>query len=206
MTAPNEPPAHIAQPHIWTTSVNEPSWLQVRTWRVFGAAVYVSRRVIVAISLMAVIAFRSPMMAVGAIFSYLAIIFVHELGHAWIAHRLGYEIFAIHIGLVHGRCEIEPPYSHWDAVLISWGGVVAQLLVAAAVLSASPLLPGTISNYFGPFVLFLGYFNVIVAVGNLAPARGLDGALAWRIFPEMVRRIRGRDTMRDAIKRASKRR
>jgi len=89
-------------------------------------------------------------MAVGAIISYLAIIFVHELGHAWVASRLGYEVFAIRIGLIHGRCEFEAPYSLWDAALVSWGGVLAQLLVAAVVLLISSVLPDDSGNYFGP--------------------------------------------------------
>ena len=185
--------------------MSELSWLRVRAWRIFGAAIYVSWRVFVATALLAVIALKSPIMAVGATISYLAIIFVHELGHAWVANRLGYEVFAIRIGLIHGRCEFEAPYSLWDAALVSWGGVLAQLLVAAVVLLIGSVLPNNIGNYFGPIVLFLGYLNVVIAVGNLAPRCGLDGALAWQVFPEMVRRYRGRDTVRDAIRRASKR-
>lgn len=86
------------------------------------------------------------------------------------------------------------------------GGVLAQLLMAAAVLLVGSVLSDDSGNYFGPIVLFLGYFNIVIAMGNLAPRRGLDVALAWQVFPEIVRRYRGRDTVRDATRRASKRR
>jgi membrane-associated protease RseP (regulator of RpoE activity) len=37
-------------------------------------------------------------------------------------------------------------------------------------------------GYMGPIIGVLGYLNIFIALMNLAPAHGLDGERAWRIF------------------------
>jgi Zn-dependent protease len=181
-------------------------WLRLRTTRVFGASIYVHWHVLIAVCALAVIALGSWIFAVGALISYITAIFIHEVGHAAVARQLGYDVHAIRIGLVHGRCEYEHPHSLWDASLISWGGVVAQLLVAAVVFTVAAAISGETANYFGPIVICLGYLNVVMAMMNLIPRPPLDGDLAWRIFPAMRTKLRVGGSVRSAIKRAARRR
>jgi len=182
------------------------SWLRVRQCRIFGAPVYVHWYVLVVAAILVVLALRNAILALTALASYLAIILVHETGHAAVARRLGYEVSAVRIGLVHGRCEYQHPDSLWDAALVSWGGVIAQLLVAALVFILASFLSDGAATYFGPVVIFLGYINIAVAFINLSPSAPFDGRLAWRMFPELVARIRGRLAVRRVIKRAARRR
>jgi Zn-dependent protease len=40
-------------------------------------------------------------------------------------------------------------------------------------------------------LFIFGQYSLVVAVFNLLPVRGLDGAMAWRIIPEAIKRLRG---------------
>jgi Zn-dependent protease len=153
-----------------------------------------------------VLALKNWVLAITCLISYVAIIFIHEVGHAAVARRLGYEVTSIRIGLLHGRCEYEHPNSALDASLVSWGGILAQLLIAALVFSIAAAASGGLSDYFGPIVIFLGYINIVIAAINLTPRAPFDGYLAWRIFPAMIDKFRGETVVRRAIRRASKRR
>jgi Zn-dependent protease len=182
------------------------SWLPLRGWVIFGAAIYVHQYVLIASAALMVLAVRNWVLAIIGLASYMAIIFAHEMGHAAIARYLGYEVTAIRVGLLHGRCEYEHPDSALDASLVSWGGVLAQFLIAALVFGVASVVSGSLSDYFGPIVIFLGYINIVIAAMNLTPWAPFDGYLAWRIFPIMLDKIRGEIVVRRTIKRDSKRR
>ena len=79
-----------------------PTWLQFRRTRILGARIYVHWSVLVVVALLALVSIRSPIYAAVAIASYLGIIVIHEAGHAWVAHRLGYGVDAIHVSFLHG--------------------------------------------------------------------------------------------------------
>jgi Zn-dependent protease len=180
-------------------------WLRFHGWQILGATIYVHQYVLVAMAALLALALRNWVLAITCLLSYLAIIFVHEVGHAAIARHLGYEVTAIRIGLLHGRCEYEYPESAWHASLVSWGGILAQLLIAAFVFAVAGVVSGSLSDYFGPIVIFLGYMNVVIAAINLTPRAPFDGYLAWRIFPAILDKVRGETVVRRAIRRASKR-
>jgi stage IV sporulation protein FB len=182
------------------------SWLRFRGWQIFGAAIYVHHYVLVALAILLVLALANWMLAITCLISYVAIIFVHEVGHGAVARYLGYEVTGIRVGLFHGRCEYGHPHSAWDASLVSWGGIIAQLLIAALVFAVAGVLSGNLSDYFGPIVIFLGYMNIVIAAVNLTPRAPFDGYLAWRIFPAIFKKVKGESAVRRAIKRASKRR
>lgn len=163
-------------------------WLQLRRARILGARVYVHWSVFAVVLLLALVSLRSPIYAAISIASYLAVIVIHETGHAWVARRLGYHVDAIRIGFFHGRCEGEAPDSESDDVMIAWGGVLAQLAVAIPILIVAKLSGDPDFGYAGPIVGILGQINVLIALLNLAPAPGLDGHMAWRAVPLLWRR------------------
>jgi Zn-dependent protease len=181
-------------------------WLRFRGWQIFGAGIYVHRYVLVALAALLVLALANWVLAITCLVSYVAIILVHEAGHAAVARYLGYDVTAIRIGLLHGRCEYEHPHSGWDASLVSWGGILAQLLVAALVFSIAGVVSGNLSDLFGPIVIFLGYMNIVIAAVNLTPRAPFDGYLAWRIFPAILEKVKSETVVRRAIRRAAKRR
>jgi Zn-dependent protease len=144
--------------------------------------------VLVVVALLALVSIRSPIYAAVAIASYLGIIVIHEAGHAWVARRLGYGVDAIHVSFLHGYCTHDMPYNETDHVLIAWGGVAAQLVVAIPVLTVATIFDRQDFGYAAPAIAFLGYVNIVIALANLAPAPGFDGRIAWRVVPLLWKR------------------
>ena len=177
----------------------------VRGLRVFGAPVYLHISAVVVAGILGLSAVKSPIYGIVAIVSYLSIIFVHEAGHALVAHRMGFRVLNIQVGWFHGVCEYEGAPDEWGAILVAWGGVSAQVAVAIVVLTIAALLPGDDLGYFGPVAVFLGVVNLAVAAINLAPSDGLDGGLAWRIVPYLLQNRRSRRPTRSARDKARKR-
>lgn len=165
-------------------------WISLGRLSAIGSPVSVHWSVLLIIAVLVLYAVGSPAYAALAIVSYLAMIAIHELGHALVARRLGCEVLEIRIAVLHGQCIYEQADRGWDRALIAWGGVAAQLCVAVPVLIFASVMGNRDLAYLGPIVAFLGYVNLLVALVNLAPSPGLDGADAWRIVPLFLRRLR----------------
>jgi Zn-dependent protease len=181
-------------------------WVPLRRIRILGARVYVHWSVLLVVALLALMSFKSPIHAAVAILSYLGVTTVHEIGHAIAARRLGYAVEAIHVAVLHGRCVYEAPETELDDVQIAWGGVLAQLAIAAPVLTIARAFPEYDFGYAAPAIVFLGYVNMLLALVNLAPAPGLDGATAWRLIPLLARRWRARRSTKTVVRRFTRRR
>jgi len=158
-------------------------WIGHRRLRAFRVPVYIHWSVFVAVALMALLSWDSPIHAAVTITSFFAIMVIHELGHAWIARRRHYQVYAIRLAMLRGRCEHEAPEYEWDDVAIAWGGVLAQFVVAvpmfvlAAVTTPQMLGAGEIA------VQMLSTVSIGIALFNLIPAPGFDGEKTWRVFP-----------------------
>ena len=164
---------------------------------VFGAPVFVHWTVFVVVGGLALIALANPIFAVLFIGCYLAIIFLHEVGHALVAHRLGCRVTMISMTFWHGECECEAPETEWEAALIAWGGVALQLAMAVPALLIMVLLGDRDWGYWTPVIVLLGYVNIVWAIANLLPGEESDGSVAWRVVPislemRQARRARGK--------------
>jgi len=168
------------------------NYVDLKFLRIFGAPVRIHWAALVVVAGIFVLSLRTPILALIGICSYLAVILLHEAGHAFFARRLGYEVDEIRLGFFHGLCVHETSDSAVDEALIAWGGVVAQLAVAIPLIVLAQLgvfshVPGS-----GPIVAFLGYISALVALLNLAPSPGLDGSKAWKLIPIMWRARRAK--------------
>ena len=181
-------------------------WLPVRRWRIYGAPVYVHVSVVLAGAVALAAAAISPARALLAAVAYFLVVLVHEMGHAMVVHRLGYAVFAIRVGIIHGRCEFEAPDTEWEDALIAWGGVAAQFVVASATLVLAEAFWSGQSSPLATVFFVLGYVNLVNAAFNLLPLNGLDGKRAWRVIPGLFSQMRSRSIVRKAIRGASKRR
>lgn len=181
-------------------------WIHVGNVDRVRAPVYVHWSVFLVVIALGALSLKSPIYAALAIGCYFAVIAIHEIGHAWVARRLGYHVVAMRIGAVHGQCVFEAPDTEWEEVLISWGGVLAQVCVAAVVLIVARLTDALTLPYFGLVVVFLGYLNFLVAFVNLAPGGGMDGETAWKIVPLSWRQWRANRVARKALRSIARRR
>ena len=93
-------------------------YLRLRWLRVFGAPVYVHWSALVVSAVLLFMSLESPVVALETVACYLAVIFLHEIGHGWFAQRRGLEVIAIRIGFFHGSCEYEAPEYRRDEYVV----------------------------------------------------------------------------------------
>ncbi len=175
-------------------------YLLLKSPRLFGSAISIHWSVFVVLLLLSFPVFNSPIYATVTIVSYLSVIFIHELGHLIVAKLHNLQVFNLKFGAFHGICEYEFPDNAWEDVLISWGGIIAQLVVGISVLVSAYLFGNSNLGYWGPMVIFLGYYNLFIAIVNLTPTPGLDGYKAWKIVPLYISRIKARKTTKSILR------
>jgi Zn-dependent protease len=182
-------------------------WLRVRQVRIFDAPLYVHWSVLLITALLASLSFLVGFwFAITAAVCYFALILLHEAGHAFVAHRLGYEVEAIRLSGWHGRCEFEAPETEEHHVMIVWGGVLAQLALALPMVALMMLAGRENLGYAGGLaVTILGRTNLIIAAINLLPVPGLDGAIAWRIIPLGIQWWNARRVAKRALSKFTRR-
>jgi Zn-dependent protease len=153
---------------------------------VFGARVHIHWSALALAGVLLVIWARQPFHAVECVCCYFGVILLHEAGHAAIARRLGYKVLGIYLSGIHGLCRYERPDTLLEDCLVAWGGVLAQMVVAVPVIALAHISVVGALPFAGIFIAAFGYFSLITAAFNLAPARGFDGAKAWRILPILI--------------------
>ena len=158
-------------------------WMQLGGLTFFGAPIHVHWTVLLALGAMAPFAVSNLPYTVLFMACYLAIIFVHEFGHAFVAWRLGLKVDSIGVTILHGWCAFEAPDDEWPVVLVAWGGVGAQVILALPALAVFLLLGDRDWGYWTPVIVFLGYLNMALVAVNLLPDDDLDGHIAWRVVP-----------------------
>lgn len=131
----------------------------------------------------------------GGWVGFIVIILVHELGHAAVCRHLGLRVHRVEMHGFGGACTHEATDDALDESLIAWGGVWAQLLLMAGVLtcvglfstgpfpSVSSLVFGVpwMPGFWGELCVSLIAQNLRVALFNLLPVPGFDGLNAWRL-------------------------
>jgi Zn-dependent protease len=174
---------------------------------VFGARLHVHWSAVALAGVMFGVWHRQPAHAIEAIACYFGLILLHEAGHAAMALRLGYRASDIHLSMIHGLCTYDSPGTFREDALIAWGGVLAQLAVAVPLVALAQV-PAIVSlSFVGIPIAAFGYFSLMIAALNLVPARGLDGAKAWRLLPILAADLRAQGvagaTTKLALKRSS---
>ena len=85
--------------------------------------------------------------------------------------------------------------------MIAWGGVIAQLLVAIPLVVGLKVFGYSSFNSVNAVLVVLGPYSLMMAVFNLLPIGRLDGAVAWWIIPEAIKRVRGHKVRKAAAGR-----
>jgi Zn-dependent protease len=160
--------------------------------RVNGVRVYAHWTVLLLGALILFGALERPAETLAAWLAYFSLILVHECGHMLVAQWKGYEVTAINLYPLHGYVCYQEPWSRYDLALIAWGGVAAQAVVAAPLVAWVAIFGFTRSDAVNVAIGILGFYSMILALFNLIPAPPLDGAKAWYLFPELIKRTRTR--------------
>lgn len=121
-----------------------------------------------------------------AVLLYLSVL-LHEISHALMAKRFGYDVRSVTLNFLGGVTEIDgepdtPGREFWIAVV----GPLTSLAVGAAAWGASLILPDSGLLLFAFRALALA--NLVVGVLNLLPGLPLDGG---RVFRAIVWKVSG---------------
>jgi Zn-dependent protease len=157
-----------------------------------GVDVYVHWTVLVIGILMIYGTIRQPWVTLAAGLSWLTLMLLHESGHMVAAQRKHCQVSSIDLYPIFGLCCFQVPWSKYDHCVIAWGGVIAQLLVAIPLVVGLKVFGYSSFSSVNAVLVVLGPYSLMVAVFNLLPIGRLDGAVAWRIIPEAIKRVRAR--------------
>lgn len=127
----------------------------------------------------------------GAAVGYVAIILLHEVGHALLVRRAGLRVGSLSLYGFGGECQYFGQPTPLERSVIAWGGVLAQLALLFAA-DAGLRLGGVPRDHFSRELTatVAGEPNAIILAINLLPIGRLDGREAWRLFPRLWRRLR----------------
>lgn len=116
---------------------------------------------------------------------FTGLILLHELGHAYLVRRLGFDVEAVVVHGFGGFCSWQGHASRLEHSIIAWGGVLAQAVLLAGTYAYVAVV--------GPATTAFGFYlqdawlraNLWIMALNLLPVAPLDGAEAWQIFRAM---------------------
>lgn len=161
--------------------------------RIQRVPVYAHWSVIVLAIVILLGAVERPAVTLAAWASYFGLILLHEYGHMFVARRKRCDVFAIELYPIFGFVRYSEPWSRYDDALIAWGGVGAQAIIAAPLIAWTSIFGFTHFDAINVPIGILGYYSVVIAVFNLIPVAPFDGAKAWFLVPELVRRMKGQE-------------
>ncbi|MEN3111993.1 hypothetical protein ACFONG_19435 [Uliginosibacterium paludis] len=180
-------------------------YIATKSIKILGAPVHIHWSVVVIGTALFVGAIQTPFLAFEWLATYLAIILIHEAGHAYVAKRLGYRSHAIYLTFIHGLCVFEAPYYEKEANQVAWGGVLAQLALALPLVVLSLIIGDEQPPAVRVLTTNLGYYNLFIVGFNLIPAKGFDGEKAWRLIPAYINELRARSAAKKVTKRIIRR-
>lgn len=135
---------------------------------------------------------------------FVALVLVHELGHALVVRATGHRVVAVDVHGLGGVCHWEGDATPLARASIAWGGVWGQLALLAVTVVALLAFGRPASPFTAELVAAFTTTNLALMAINLMPIRPLDGAEAWAL-PRLLwarRRARRAFSQRQAVARA----
>ena len=99
-----------------------------------------------------------PPIAVAVVFLS---VLIHELGHAWMANRKGYQVYGVSIDILSGAASIDSNMHDRDSIPIVAAGPISTLMLCVSSYFLEPFIPGSFISYMFNINLFLFIFNIL---------------------------------------------
>ena len=99
-----------------------------------------------------------PPIAVVAVFTS---VLIHELAHAWMANRKGYQVYSVSIDILSGAASIDSNMHDRDSIPIVAAGPISTLMLCVSSYFLEPFIPGSFISYMFNINLFLFIFNIL---------------------------------------------
>lgn len=113
----------------------------------------------------------------GVLMATMALIIIHEMGHALVAQRYGMSVKGIYLKWYGGACWLKrQPRSHRQVAIYASGGVAAQLALLIPSLVLSYFFGGAPTTFIKGVLFVFVQLNIMMALFNLIPVGPLDGA------------------------------
>lgn len=128
------------------------------------------------------ILFTGGRMAPGLWLGFLALIVIHELGHAFVVHRVGLANLGVRLHGMGGECRWAGSPTPIQRALVAWGGVLAQLPILVVTLILVAVLGSPSRGFLADLVYAFTFTNALLIGLNLIPLGPLDGREAWPLF------------------------
>lgn len=106
------------------------------------------------------------------------VVLAHEIGHAVLVRHFRLKVVRIDLHGMGGECRYAGYATPWQASVIAWGGVLAQLVLLPIGYLVAPRLTSPAAH---SIAWSFGAPSLWMLVFNLLPIPPLDGADAWRI-------------------------
>ena len=130
--------------------------------------------------------------AILGLISFYGVLLLHEMGHAYFAKKLRYDVDRIRLYPIFGFCDSEFPDYEYDLGIISLGGVLFQAILFIPFTILSILLKDINNDYLKLELFVLGPLNLSIAMFNMMPIAFLDGKYAWKGFPYIYSRLKSK--------------
>lgn len=136
--------------------------------------------------------------------AFMVLMLAHEFGHVFAARSCKVPVYSIQIAGMHGETARGYARSRGQEVFISWGGVLAQLLVLLVAVVGLTAVAHTQSRIVdliaGPVFVVWTQWNVFLMVVALLPIGPMDGHMAWKVFPLIRDAFRQRGSGRKGVR------
>ncbi len=140
----------------------------------------------ISIALVFLYFFASKNFIVGLIssVSFLILLLVHEMGHAWYVKKYNHDLVEIKLYPIHGHCLYEYDSRFLPETLIFAGGLIAQSILLLVTISVGLILEAltldNVLNFLTPVFDVFIRINIFILILNSLPIPGLDGFELWK--------------------------
>ena len=114
---------------------------------------------------------------------FLLLILLHEMGHAALVRRFGYQVVAIRVHAFGGDCQWAGDPTRAEVGVVAWGGVLAQAALWVIATALVLVLGEPSSPVLWALATTFTSVNARLILLNLMPIPPLDGHLAWPLIP-----------------------
>lgn len=112
-----------------------------------------------------------PLQSLSLCVGFIVLVLVHEAGHAFAAWAGGLKVRAIQVTGLGGACFTDHPPTRAKALALYGGGLLAQLLLFIATVSAVAILGNPPSIFLSSLAFMFTFINAIMFGVNLIPSR-----------------------------------
>ena len=107
-------------------------------------------------------------------------VLLHEMGHAWMANRKGYNVYSISVDMLSGAAAVDSNMHDRDAISITAAGPITTLILCLLSYFSSLIIDST-------FLDSLFTINAYLFVFNILPIYPMDGGQIVKSYANLSR-------------------